>query len=94
MVVQEDQGGRGPIRIQGAKVTPPAHDVEGYARAFVRLVPDLLARYPVVPALARIHTLFESVHPFADGNGRAGRILINYLAVTQGVPPIIIKGEE
>lgn len=83
----------GAIRIQGAKVTPPAHDVEAYVRAFVRLVPDLLTRFPPIPALARLHALFESIHPFTDGNGRAGRILMNYLAVTQGLPPVIIKGE-
>lgn len=31
--------------------------------------------------LARIHTKFQSIHPFRDGNGRIGRILINILLV-------------
>ncbi len=38
------------------------------------------------------HTLFESIHPFHDGNGRVGRILLNYLVVSNGYPPIVIKG--
>lgn len=85
---------RASIRIQGAQVTPPERDVEEYVRVFVRLVPTLMSRFSTVPALARVHTLFESIHPFADGNGRAGRILMNYLAVTQGLPPVIIKGDS
>ncbi|MHA0040152.1 Fic family protein [Deinococcus sp. PESE-13] len=38
--------------------------------------------------------MFESIHPFRDGNGRTGRILLNYLAISRGWPPIIIKGEQ
>jgi Fic family protein len=83
---------RGSIEILGAKVHPPTFDVELYVRAFVALVPTLLERFSLLSALARIHTLFESIHPFEDGNGRAGRILMNTLAVSKGLPPIIIKG--
>ena len=45
-------------------------------------------------ALARLHVLFEAIHPFRDGNGRSGRILLNYLAISRGWPPIIIKGMQ
>lgn len=37
------------------------------------------------------HCLFENIHPFADGNGRTGRWLLNYLLVLRGHPPIIIR---
>ena len=57
-------------------------------------MPQLIHQYPPLGALARLHVLFESIHPFSDGNGRAGRILLNYLAVSLGWPPIIIKGME
>lgn len=40
--------------------------------------------------LARIHNGFERVHPFIDGNGRVGRLLINLLLVRLGYPPVII----
>lgn len=36
-----------------------------------------LASLPILSALARAHTLFESIHPFHDGNSRAGRIPLN-----------------
>jgi Fic family protein len=53
-----------------------------------------LQTYSILDALSRIHTLFESIHPFQDGNGRVGRILLNYLAISQGYPPLVIKGIE
>ena len=84
----------GGIRIQGAKVKPPEQDAEAYVRVLLELAPELLARHSTLSALARIHTLFEAIHPFRDGNGRTGRILLNYLAIGAGWPPIIIKGEE
>lgn len=78
--------------IQGARVSPPTYDVEEYMRAFVRVTLELLHKYPILKALARSHTLFEAIHPFKDGNGRAGRILLCYLAINQGYVPIVIKG--
>lgn len=49
---------------------------------------------PHVPAeLAWLHARFEQIHPFLDGNGRAGRLLLNLLLVRLGYPPaIILKG--
>lgn len=85
---------RGGILINQAKVTPPAQDLDGYVRAFVQAVPLLIRQFPLLGALARLHVLFESIHPFHDGNGRAGRILLNYLTVSLGLPPIIIKGVQ
>lgn len=80
------------IQIQGAKVRPPEFDVVEYIRCWIQLSLGWLETLPILPALARSHTLFESIHPFDDGNGRAGRILLNYLAVSKGYPPVIIKG--
>ena len=36
--------------------------------------------------LARVHTAFQYIHPFRDGNGRLGRIIMNILLVKQGYP--------
>ncbi|MGH2487477.1 MAG: Fic family protein [Ktedonobacterales bacterium] len=83
---------RGGIRIGRAKVTPPEHDIETYVNAAMTIT-DAAARAPsVLSALARTHMLFESIHPFNDGNWRTGRILLNYLAIIKGLPPIVIKG--
>lgn len=40
--------------------------------------------------LARLHSEFECIHPFIDGNGRAGRLVLNLMLVRLGWPPAII----
>lgn len=48
-----------------------------------------------IDALARLHASFEQIHPFLDGNGRTGRLVLNLLLVRLGYPPAIIyKGER
>jgi hypothetical protein len=40
--------------------------------------------------LARLHNDFERIHPFLDGNGRTGRLLLNLVLVRMGYPPAIV----
>jgi len=94
---EEEARGRfriAPISISGATVKPPERDIEAYVDAFVALVPAELLGPNKIRGLARLHALFESIHPFADGNGRAGRIILNSLAIRCGFAPIVIKGFE
>ena len=45
-------------------------------------------------AAAYFHAKFENIHPFADGNGRAGRLAMNYFLVLHNHPPITIHEED
>lgn len=45
-------------------------------------------------AAAYFHAKFENIHPFADGNGRTGRMLMNYFLILHDNPPIIIFEED
>lgn len=45
-------------------------------------------------AAAFFHAKFENIHPFADGNGRTGRLAMNYFLVLHNHPPIIIHEED
>ncbi|MDO5440578.1 MAG: Fic family protein [Erysipelotrichaceae bacterium] len=43
---------------------------------------------------AYFHLKFESIHPFADGNGRVGRTLLNYYLIIHNIKPLIIYDED
>ncbi len=79
-----------PVYIAGAKTAP----AQPYLIA--PKTEQLLAAYQndkghIVSRLARLHLEFESIHPFIDGNGRTGRLIVNLELMKAGFPPIDIK---
>ncbi|MEV0593096.1 Fic family protein [Nonomuraea cavernae] len=50
--------------------------------------------YPLPEELARMHNSFERIHPFIDGNGRTGRLVLNLILVRLGYPPIIVFKQQ
>lgn len=47
-----------------------------------------------IELLAQLHVGFERVHPFRDGNGRTGRLLVNLLLVRHGYPPLVVRNRQ
>jgi Fic family protein len=61
---------------------------------FIKWFNECLKRriYDEVTLAAISHVWFETIHPFSDGNGRAGRILLSYILIGQGLFNVAIKG--
>lgn len=98
---QESPGSfrRHDIRPFDAGMTPPPWpDVPAKMATWVDQARDLgdvvregeALPAPLPEALALLHGAFERVHPFLDGNGRAGRLVLNLILVRLGYPPVII----
>jgi len=71
-----------------------AEDVQ---EEMAELLNDLQTPIPdnkAIVAAAFFHAKFENIHPFADGNGRTGRILMNYILLLHNHPPITIHEED
>ncbi len=77
----------------GTHIAPAPEQVE-------RLIDDILVEYSsdldsyFLDKIARFHLDFETIHPFCDGNGRLGRVIINFQFLQLGFPRLIIRNSE
>jgi Fic family protein len=77
----------------GSYIAPAPEHVES-------MIEDILSQYSgdleshIVDKIAKFHLDFEGVHPFIDGNGRMGRVIMNYQLLRSGFPVIIIRNKE
>ena len=80
-----------PVYIRGSNMTPPpASRVEALMREwFAWFEREGKSYEPVIRAVIAHHG-FEAVHPFEDGNGRIGRLLLNLMLMCEGYPPALI----
>jgi Fic family protein len=79
----------------GGMVPPPWPDVPAAMSDWLESINALSARKLDLPIrIATVHGEFERIHPFLDGNGRTGRLLLNLALVRLGYPPAIIYKAE
>lgn len=75
------------------EIGAPAEDVQEEMLELLSELQDVVSKN-VLTAGAYFHAKFENIHPFADGNGRVGRLAMNYFLVLNEHPPIIIHEED
>jgi Fic family protein len=78
---------RGNIIHRGA----PSGEIRGLLNELVRWYSKNRKRYPPLVLAAVIHNQFENIHPFQDGNGRVGRLMLNNILLKHGLPPLNIE---
>ena len=88
----EDKGvwRRVPVTILGAAHTPASPymiqpEIENLLHDYGRM------KAHVIEKAALFHLRFEGIHPFIDGNGRTGRLILNLMLMQAGLPPINVK---
>lgn len=75
------------------EVGASAEDVQDEVCELLDELTDIDDKNALVAA-AYFHAKFENIHPFSDGNGRAGRLLMNYILLIHNHPPITIYEED
>ncbi len=82
-------------RFESGLRPPSFTDVHAQVTDWVRDVNRLrFASGRIIELLAELHAGFERIHPFLDGNGRTGRLLMNLVLVRFGYPPAVIQKRE
>lgn len=72
----------------------PKEELTNYLKDFVIWYKENKSHFKPLILAAIIHNQFEHIHPFQDGNGRIGRLLLNYILIRHNYPPINIKLED
>lgn len=88
----EDRGvyRRIPVRIMGAFHEPP--DPVLVPERMEKLIAELDGKkLHLLESAALFHLKFEGIHPFIEGNGRTGRLILNLFLMQNGYPPVNIK---
>lgn len=81
------------VFIQGSKHIPPKPEqIPNLMNHFVYNYNHDVA--DIYTKISNYHIQFETIHPFKDGNGRTGRLLINYELLKNNLPPIVISKED
>lgn len=97
LITNIDDGVAGRFRSPGEYVRVGMHIAPAPEQIAQRLT-DAFALFErgdfFVDRIARFHLDFEQLHPFNDGNGRVGRLLINYQLARVGLPPVIVRYKE
>lgn len=69
----------------------PSHNVTLLLKNLIKWYNDYKGEYPPLVLAAVVHNQFENIHPFRDGNGRVGRLLLVNILLKHNLPPVNIE---
>ncbi|MFH1592468.1 MAG: Fic family protein [Candidatus Woesearchaeota archaeon] len=72
----------------------PKEELKNYLNDFIEWYHENKNEFKPLVLAAILHNQFEHIHPFQDGNGRVGRLLLNLILLKNNYPPINIKLED
>lgn len=85
----------GPIRIRGSeKKFPMPKDLDTVMNDFFERYNALFQSEVDMKDIAKMHLDYENIHPYPDGNGRTGRLMINYILLAANQVPVVIPFES
>ena len=106
IVFKSSKGFAGKFRSKGIEVAvadrfgrivhrgAPQRDITGLLKELVSWYEKNRGRYHPIVLAAVVHNQFENIHPFQDGNGRVGRLLLNNILLKHKLPPVNIEIEN
>lgn len=80
------------VRVGAFVAMPPEHIEQSMKNLLIEYSSNFSMFF--LEKIAKFHLDFETIHPFNDGNGRLGRVLINYQLLRCGFPRVIIRQKE
>ncbi len=93
--IRDDAGlyRRHGVRIVGANV--PTANYLKISKSMDKVIDEINSKNKdIIGHTSLIHSKFEKIHPFSDGNGRIGRLIIVAMLIQKNLPPAIIKQED